>query len=139
MKITQKLSNLISDFKKTDEYWIESAKLQFSVHLEKQRKSAGLNYKSIAERIGSSAAYVSKIFRGDGNLTIESMVKLARATGGHLDIQIRSDCIEASDWSNQWNGNKVDANVQTHLKSTAVIIDFPTSAANRDSFWKQAA
>jgi transcriptional regulator with XRE-family HTH domain len=37
--------------------------------------------------MGTSAAYISKVFRGDNNLTIESMVKLARATGGQLDAR----------------------------------------------------
>lgn len=139
MKITKRLSNLISDFKSTDTYWTEAAKLQFSVHLEKQRKAAGITYKAIADTIGASAAYVSKVFRGDSNLTIESMVKLARATGGHLDIQVRSKSIEVSEWGEHWTGKKVDANTLTHLRSTAVIIDFPCAAANPDTFWKQAA
>jgi cyanate lyase len=71
-----------------DAYRVERAKLQFAVSLERQRRAAGLTYAAVAERLGTSAAYVTKVFRGDSNVTIESMVKLARATGGEIDIRI---------------------------------------------------
>ncbi len=138
MKISKALSSLIADFKQSDSYWTEAAKLQFSVQLEKQRKAANLTYKAIADRIGASAAYVSKVFRGDSNLTIESMVKLARATGGHLDVRVSPESIEVSDWSRQWSGV---TSTENHISSraTAVVIDFQQAAANRECFWKQAA
>lgn len=139
MKITTKLNQLISDYKSSDDYWVEAAKLQFAVNLEKQRKFSKITYKTIADKICSSSAYISKIFRGDTNLTIESMVKLARATGGHLDIQIRNKSIEVSDWSEQWNGNSFDISKQAHVGTSAVIIEFPQAAANKENFWKQAA
>jgi len=56
--------------------------------LEQQRRAAGLSYADLAKKMGTSAAYISKVFRGDTNLTIESMVKLARATGGQLDARV---------------------------------------------------
>ena len=137
MKISKALSSLIADFKQSDSYWTEAAKLQFSVQLEKQRKAANLTYKAIAEKIGASAAYVSKVFRGDSNLTIESMVKLARATGGHLDVRISAESIEVSDWSRQWSGSSKCENHSS--RATAVILDFQQAAANRECYWKQAA
>lgn len=139
MKIAKALGSLLADLKQTDSYWTEAAKLQFAVHLEKQRKAADLTYKAIADRIGSSAAYVSKVFRGDSNLTIESMVKLARATGGHLDVRVCSEKIEVSDWSKHWNGESSKPVHAHQSRASAVVIEFPQQAANRESFWKQAA
>jgi len=88
MTLNKKLKAFVDEAKQTDAYWVESAKLEFAVALEQQRRAAGLSYADLAKKMGTSAAYISKVFRGDTNLTIESMVKLARATGGQLDARI---------------------------------------------------
>ena len=88
MALSKKLKAFVDEAKQTDAYWVESAKLEFALTLEQQRRAAGLSYADLAKKMGTSAAYVSKVFRGDTNLTIESMVKLARATGGQLDMRI---------------------------------------------------
>ncbi len=88
MKLSNKLKAARDEALQHDYYWVEKAKLDFAIDLERQRRTAGMTYAAIAEKLKTSAAYISKIFRGDTNVTIESMVKLARATGGRLDIQI---------------------------------------------------
>ena len=85
--------------KKTDSYWAERAKLDFSMELERRRRAADLSYSDVAKRIETSPAYVTKVFRGDSNLTIETMVKLARATGGHLELRIVEEVAEPRHWS----------------------------------------
>ncbi len=99
MKISKALKSLLQDVVKDDAYWVERAKFDFATGLEKQRRSAGLSYKDVAERIKSSAAYISKVFRGDTNLTIESMVKLARASGGCLEVRIVSEADVVHSWT----------------------------------------
>lgn len=88
MKTSENLNKWVEDSKKNDSYWIEAAKLDFAMSLENQRKLAAMSYSDLAKNIATSPAYISKVFRGDSNLTIESMVKLARATGGELKIGI---------------------------------------------------
>ena len=88
MTLSKKLKAFVDEAKQTDAYWVESAKLEFALALDQQRRAAGLSYADLAKKMGTSAAYISKVFRGDTNLTIESMVKLARATGGQLDVRI---------------------------------------------------
>ena len=87
-KISGALKGFVEKARLSDSYWVERAKLNFALALERQRKAAGLTYKALAEKMGTSAAYITKVFRGDTNMTIETMVKLARATGGELDIRI---------------------------------------------------
>lgn len=99
MKMSQKLHELLERAKKTDVYWVTRAKLDFSQALDVRRRRLQISYAAIAEKIGSSAPYVSKVFRGDSNLTIESMVKLAHATGGRLDIRI----VDAATSLKQWD------------------------------------
>jgi len=97
-KISKALRQFLTDAKKTESYWVEVTKLEFAMALEQRRKAAGMTCKALAEKIGASGAYISKVFRGDTNMTIESMVKLARATGGHLVVRIADSEAEASGW-----------------------------------------
>lgn len=99
MKISKELQATLEEAAKGDAYWVERAKLDFAIGLESQRRKAGLNYKQMADRLHSSAAYISKVFRGDSNLTIESMVKLARASGGCLEVRIVSPAETLNSWT----------------------------------------
>lgn len=67
---------------------IEAAKIDFAVDLARQMSREGLIKRDLAARLGTSAAYATKILRGDANLTLESMVRLARAAGGALHVHI---------------------------------------------------
>lgn len=88
MWVSKKIQDRINESKKSDSYWIEKAKLDYALELDKFRKVSGLSGKNLAGKLGTSAAYISRVFRGDTNLTIESMVKLARATGAKVEIKL---------------------------------------------------
>ena len=107
MAINKKLATYLAERKKTDAYWMESAKLDFALALEKQIRLAGLSYASLAKKIGTSAAYISKVFRGDTNMTIETMVKLSRASGARLQIEVVNESVAAKSVAAQRWGNKV--------------------------------
>lgn len=100
MKLNKKIAEYLAGRKQHDSYWVEQLKLDFSILLEKRRKSAGLSYVDLAKKIGTSPAYISKVFRGDANFTIESMVKLSRATGGKVDLRIVDEnmAVDPSIW-----------------------------------------
>jgi len=103
MRISKALNDFAEKAKARDTFWVETAKLNFAVALEKQRRTAGLTYAELAEKVGTSAPYISKVFRGDANLTIESMVKLSRAAGAQLDIKVSAaDRQDAKSWA--WAG-----------------------------------
>lgn len=89
IKMSKALRARIEAAKKTDQYWIDSAKLDFALALESRRKKINMNYAAVADAISTSPAYISKVFRGDANLTIESMVKLARSLGCNVDFQLQ--------------------------------------------------
>lgn len=79
---------LVNAAKETDKYWIESAKHDLAFGLHRQIKRSGLSNVELATRLNVKPPYISKIMRGDENLTIESMVKLVRAAGGRLHLQV---------------------------------------------------
>lgn len=123
--VMSKVQQLLEEAKKNDPYWVEKAKIDFSVALERQRKSAGLTYAALAKKIGSSAAYITKIFRGDSNLTIESMVKLARASGGRLNIEVVHAESQVRQWEALTKYDQARRSTRT-TANTATVINFPT-------------
>lgn len=129
MRLSKAIQRFVERVKKDDSYWVERTKLDFSLGLEKQRRTVGMSYADIARKINSSAAYVTKIFRGDVNLTIESMVKLSRAAGGQLRIQIIDEKASARIWDK--NPSKP---LSQSTKSSATIINFPVSIAKNDEW-----
>lgn len=136
MKISKALKGFIDKARTTDGYWIEAAKLGFAASLDQQRKSAGLSYKAVADKLGTSAAYVSKVFRGDSNVTIESMVKLARVTGGRLDVKVVDNGADSFSWkfedSRQALGKRAGQQIFI-ARPSATVIDFP-AAKNDETF-----
>lgn len=88
MKQKMSLREFIAKARESDAYWVERAKNGFALALERWRRAKGLSNTELAGKIGTTPAYITKVFRGDTNFTIETMVKLARACGGELNIQI---------------------------------------------------
>lgn len=137
MKMSKGIRAFVEEAKKSDSYWVEKAKLDFSLGLEKQRRASNFNYAAIAKKIGTSAAYITKVFRGDTNVTIETMVKLARATGGQLDIQI----VDSSSQATTWNSAHLQAHKGTpHTTTrTATVFAFPQAANHSEFKWESQA
>lgn len=129
MKISNTLKTFIAESSKSDSYWVERAKLKFAVDLDAKLRKAGMTYAAFALKLGTSAAYITKVFRGDVNMTIESMVKLARAADSELEIRI----VESVSATAKWDlSQTIQApKLQTHTTGlSATIINFP--AANHD-------
>ena len=79
---------LLNHAKEQDSYWVERAKISYSIAFNRFFEKKGITQSELAENIGTSSAYITKVFRGDSNFTIETMVKLARSVEGELHIDI---------------------------------------------------
>jgi predicted transcriptional regulator len=79
---------LFDEAKERDAYWIESAILDFTEGLHKTMEASGVSKSDLARRLGVSPAYITKVLRGNVNFTIDSMVRLIRAAGGEVHIQV---------------------------------------------------
>jgi transcriptional regulator with XRE-family HTH domain len=98
MKLSTAVQRAEASAQETDEYWAEALKLEFALALDKNRRAAGLSGVELAKRLKTSPAYISKILGGESNLTIETMVKLARAVDGHIRIEIVGKELESCQW-----------------------------------------
>lgn len=69
-------------------YKAERLALDFTKSLETLMDAKGMTRAQLAERAGVSKAYVTKLFRGDGNYTLETMVRFADAVGADLHQRV---------------------------------------------------
>jgi transcriptional regulator with XRE-family HTH domain len=86
--------DLFESARKRDEYWIARYKLEFTEQLQRLMEQKRETRASLARKLGKSPAYLTKIFRGNVNFTMESMVRLVRALGGSLRIEMESEGAE---------------------------------------------
>ncbi len=89
-----KKKSYIEEFKaalEEDSFWAETAKIEFVSELYGLMEKKGLSKADFARILGKSQPYVTKIFRGDANFTIDSMVRLSRAVGCRLHIHLAEE------------------------------------------------
>ncbi|MEE9338327.1 MAG: helix-turn-helix transcriptional regulator [Methylococcaceae bacterium] len=82
---------LIDNASKTDAYWAERAIIEFTTDLNRLMKSRQINQAQFARKLNKSSAYITKVFRGQENFTIETMTKLTRTLNGRLHIHIADE------------------------------------------------
>lgn len=91
-----KLKQMFERASKTLDYALHGVILSFTEKMTGIMESKGITKSDLAARIGCSAPYVTKIFRGNPNLTVESMVKIAAAVGYEIEIELREKASHGS-------------------------------------------
>lgn len=81
----------IERIRASEEYGVQYAMLEFSEAVIRRMAELGLSKADLAKRMGKSKAYVTKVLRGDANLTVRTQIALCRALGGYLKAQLVSD------------------------------------------------
>ena len=79
---------LLDEAKGRDSYWAASIILDFTEGLHKIMEANGITRSDLARRLGVSPAYITKVLRGNVNFTVDSMVRLIRAAGGEVRVQV---------------------------------------------------
>jgi len=82
---------LFEEARKSEEYWIAYAKLDFTEDLYRLMEERGMKKADLAKKIGKSSAYITKVFKGNANFTLETMVRLVRVLGGKLKIGVEKE------------------------------------------------
>jgi transcriptional regulator with XRE-family HTH domain len=81
-------------------YWRELALTEYVVDLEQRMADRGLSRADLADRLKCSRANITKTLRGDANLTLTTLVKLAAAVDGVVHIHI-ADRNVATTWTDE--------------------------------------
>ncbi len=79
---------LFDQAKERDTYWVASLILDFTEGLHRIMEANGVSRSELARRLEVSPAYITKVVRGNVNFTLDSMVRLVRAVGGEVSLQI---------------------------------------------------
>lgn len=90
----QSLTTLFKTVKTKDTYWTSKVILEFTSDLYQLMKQKSWTKADMARTLKTSQAYVTKVFRGDVNFTIDSMVRLTRALGGKVHIHVVADNVD---------------------------------------------
>jgi hypothetical protein len=82
------------------EYWRELALAEFLSDLGDRMKDQRLKRADLARRLETRPPYVSRVFRGEDNLTLLTLVKFAMAVGGVIHVHI-ADPNSATTWTDR--------------------------------------
>lgn len=80
--------DLISKAKQRDSCWVAKAIQDFTEDLFRLMEERGVNKVELARRVAASPAYITRVLRGNTNLTLETMVRLTQAVEGKLCVHI---------------------------------------------------
>jgi len=79
---------LLQDARQHDDYWEHWIVSEFTEELCRRMDTLGLSRTGFARKIDNSPAYVTKVLRGEENLTAKTMARLARAVGCVVRIHL---------------------------------------------------
>ena len=74
--------------RRSHSYWENRAALDFTEAVYQRMTTLGLTKSQLAERLGTSPAYVTKILGGEANFTLKTMVRLARALEAGVAVHL---------------------------------------------------
>lgn len=88
MTIKDKYKDVLVDLNDSVEYWAEGSVMDFTEELSRIMSAKGISRSELAQRIGSSKAYITKIFSGQANFTVETMTKLSLAVDHVVRVHV---------------------------------------------------
>jgi transcriptional regulator with XRE-family HTH domain len=84
----EKYRDFLDQAEASPDYWRELAIIELTEGLCRRMEEKKISRAELARRLGTSRAYVTKLLGGDANFTLTTMVKLAMALEGTLQINI---------------------------------------------------
>lgn len=81
-------SELFREAEQHEDYRVAGAILEFTESVVKEMERQGMTRTELAQRLGATPAYVTKILRGKVNFTLATMVRLARALDAEVHVQL---------------------------------------------------
>lgn len=64
----------------------EHLAVAFLAQVHARMQAQGMNNTELARRLGTSPAYVTRLFPGGTNLSVQTLVKLAQAVGASVQL-----------------------------------------------------
>ena len=121
MSTGDQFRRMVAEAKRSHTYWAGKAKLDFAVALNDIMEAEGISRQELAERIGTSPAYITKVMRGDSNFTVDTMAKLAHAVSGHLCLRVVKKHDQVS-WSGIVDHKRMKERFRTWIPAPEVSV-----------------
>lgn len=86
-----KYSEKIKSLRQSPSYWANLVGMEFTDGLYRLMEEQQVSQAQLAQRLGTSEAYVSKALRGNANFTLKTMIKLARALNAVLHVHVAEE------------------------------------------------
>lgn len=126
-------ASLYAKLEASPSYRAEKLAVAFLAELNASMHEQGISNAELARRIGASAAYVTKVFRGPSNLSVETLAKLADAVGCQVHLHLAKNAVSVRwfDVYHQARGSEresiFDADQFNRLLSNPVTVEQETS------------
>jgi transcriptional regulator with XRE-family HTH domain len=114
---------LFEEARKRDRYWVASAILDFTEEVYRLMEERKLSKTDVAKSMKVSPAYVTKIFKGTENFTIDTMVRLTKAVSGKLHLHVAPEDIEVK-WVENFAANltPIISKIEIHVQPPQEIV-----------------
>jgi transcriptional regulator with XRE-family HTH domain len=105
VKTGSRFQKIFEEAKQHPAYWMEDLRLQFLNDIYEIMQEQKLAQKDLAEKMGVSEAYISKVFNGnvEKNFTLKTLVELSRAVNAEIRITVTPKESEGADHSEGTN------------------------------------
>jgi transcriptional regulator with XRE-family HTH domain len=90
VKTGSRFQKIFEEAKQHPAYWMEDLRLQFLNDIYEIMQEQKLAQKDLAEKMGVSEAYISKVFNGnvEKNFTLKTLIELGRAVNAEVHITV---------------------------------------------------
>jgi len=107
VKAGSRFQKIFEEAKQHPAYWMEDLRLQFLNDIYAIMQEQKLAQKDLAEKMGVSEAYISKVFNGnvEKNFTLKTLVELSRAVNAEIRITVtpkESEEVDQDNFQPEW-------------------------------------
>lgn len=117
----RKLADVLTKARRSVTYLAEKCVLQYTAEIDRLMAEREVTRAELGRRIGATPAYVTKVLRGETNLTVKTMVSLASALGAQVEIRVFEEGSHARDTEWQTIG-AVDGR-RPHITLSSINLD----------------
>ena len=82
------IETLIEKYSRDDEFIVDSLLIEISAQIADAMQGEGLSQSQLAERLGITKSYVSRLLHGTKNMTIRTLCRIANALDRSVSVQL---------------------------------------------------
>jgi len=108
---------LFAEVEKTDEYYIDGLKIEVAEQIYNLMEQQNINQTELGNKLGVDRTYISRILKGNVNLTLETMAKIACRLSATWDLKLNEKVKKEP--QKKWENKHSPGSTEIYLKNTA--------------------